>query len=70
MNTYDLVTSNDSERTEYTKPTPVRVTHKGVFVGWAVFGTNYRYIHTTAGDMRLWKSRSGAAKAARNYVGL
>jgi hypothetical protein len=37
---------------------------------FAVVGTNYGYIHTTAGDIRTWASYSGARRAARNYVGL
>ena len=35
-----------------------------------VIGTNYGHIHTTAGDVRTWKSYSGARRAARNYIGL
>ena len=71
MNTYDLVTRSDSERfpREYVKPTPVRITQNGAHVGFAVFGTNYGYLHTVQGNMRLWKTYSGAHKAAKRYVG-
>lgn len=37
---------------------------------YCVIGTQYGYIHTTAGDLRTWKSYSGARRAARNYVPL
>lgn len=37
---------------------------------YCVIGTEYGYIHTTAGDLRTWKSYSGARRAARNYVPL
>ncbi|MEF2253322.1 hypothetical protein RSP795_10140 [Ralstonia solanacearum] len=37
---------------------------------YVVIGTEYGFIHTTAGDVRTWGSRSGAGKAATNYVGL
>ena len=35
-----------------------------------VIGTNYGHIHTTGGDVRTWRSYSGARRAARNYKGL
>ena len=34
---------------------------------YAVFGTAYGYLHNTAGDMRLWKTYSGAYKVMRKY---
>lgn len=37
-------------------------------VRYIVIGTAYGYLHTTAGDMRTWNSRSGAAKAAARYA--
>jgi hypothetical protein len=37
---------------------------------YCVIGTEYGYIHTTGGDLRTWKSYSGARRAARNYVPL
>lgn len=32
---------------------------------WVVAGTDYGYLHTAAGDIRTWKTRSGAAKKAK-----
>lgn len=37
---------------------------------YCVIGTNYGYIHTVGGDVRVWGSYSGAYRAAKNYVGL
>lgn len=36
-------------------------------VRYAVCGTEYGYLHTTAGDVRTWGSYSGARKAAKAY---
>ena len=38
------------------------------YTKYAVFGTAYGHLHNTSGDMRLWKSYSGAYKAAKQYV--
>ena len=35
---------------------------------YVVIGTNYGYIRTTSGDVRTWRSYSGAWRAAKNYV--
>ncbi len=35
-----------------------------------VIGTAYGYWHTTGGDVRTWKTASGARKAAKRYVPL
>ena len=32
-----------------------------------VAGTDYGYLHTSAGDMRFWRSASGARRAAKLY---
>ncbi len=37
---------------------------------FAVVGTAYRYIHTTSGDWRTWKTPSGARHAIKRYVPL
>jgi hypothetical protein len=34
---------------------------------YCVIGTEYGYIHTSAGDVRVWKSHSGAYRAAKSY---
>ena len=43
-------------------PKPVRYGDK-----WAITGTMYGFLHTTAGDIRTWASYSGAYKAAIRY---
>lgn len=37
---------------------------------YIVIGTQYGYIHTTAGDVRTWRTYSGAHKAKQRYVPL
>ncbi len=44
--------------------------NKKLFTRYRVIGTNYCYLHTSQGDMRLFKSYSGAYKAAKRYVGV
>jgi len=34
---------------------------------WAIDGTMYGKLHTTGGDIRTWKTYSGAYKAAMRY---
>lgn len=34
---------------------------------WCIVGTDYGYLHTTGGDIRTWRSRSGASRVARQY---
>jgi hypothetical protein len=34
---------------------------------YAITGTMYGYLHTTGGDIRTWRSYSGAYKAAIRY---
>jgi hypothetical protein len=34
---------------------------------YCVLGTNYGYLRTTSGDVRIWKSASGAYRVARKY---
>ena len=43
-------------------PKPVKYHGK-----WAINGTMYGFLHTTGGDIRTWKSYSGAYKAAIRY---
>lgn len=60
----------------YDKPTVVRFRTPTSQFGWAgpvrvlyaVCGTDYGYIHTTSGDVRVWASYSGAYKAMRKYL--
>jgi hypothetical protein len=59
----------------YAKPTVVRFRTPASQFSWApaprvlyaVCGTAYGYLHTTAGDVRTWGSYSGARKAAKAY---
>jgi len=37
---------------------------------YVVIGTQYGYIHTTGGDVRTWRSYSGARRFACSYVPL
>lgn len=38
------------------------------YAKFAVFGTDYGHLHNAAGDMRLWKTYSGAYAAMRKYL--
>jgi hypothetical protein len=59
----------------YAKPTVVRFRTPTSQFSWApapevryaVCGTEYGYLHTTAGGVRTWGSYSGAHKAAKAY---
>lgn len=52
-----------------TKPAPQRIIFPDGTIKYCVIGTNYGYIHTTAGEMKFWKSYRGAYKAAKRYIG-
>lgn len=39
-------------------------------IRYCVIGTQYGYIHTTGGDVRTWRTPSGAYRFLRNYVPL
>lgn len=49
-------------------PTVARIRITGNSYKYCVIGTEYGYLHTTSGDVRVWASYSGAHKAARNYL--
>jgi hypothetical protein len=34
---------------------------------WCVVGTDYGFLHTTSGDVRTWRTASGARRVARAY---
>jgi len=34
---------------------------------YAIVGTMYGYLHTSGGDVRMWRSYSGAYQAAKRY---
>lgn len=60
---------------EYEKPTIVRfLSHHKQFdwepeprVLFAIVGTDYGYVHTAGGDVRTWRSYSGARRFLRGY---
>jgi hypothetical protein len=52
----------------YDRPTVVRVRFSPTDVRYVVCGTQYGYLHTTSGEMRTWRSYSGARRVARAYV--
>ena len=62
---------------EYKKPTIVRVRVPDSPFSWgpksqilfAIVGTDYGYLHTTGGDLRTWKSYSGAYRILKQYTG-
>ncbi len=37
---------------------------------YCVIGTAYGYLHNSSGDIRTWKTASGARRAAKAYVPL
>ena len=55
---------------EVSKPTVARFCIRPGVYAYIVIGTQYGYIHTTGGDVRTWKTYSGAYKSMRNYVSL
>jgi hypothetical protein len=66
----------DKSPYDYKKPTVVRfLSHKKNYswepeprILFAVVGTEYGYLHTSAGDVRTWCSYSGTRKAAIKYI--
>lgn len=67
-----LVFENGMDIRSRTAPTPeVAKFHiGGGKYEYCVIGTQYGHIHTTGGDVRTWKSCSGARRFARNYTPL
>lgn len=57
----------DSRVREAITPTVARFRVKGTEYAFIVIGTAYGYLHTIGGDVRTWRSYSGARRAARNY---
>ena len=62
---------------EYKKPTIIRFRVPASQFSWgpksqilfAIVGTDYGYLHTTGGDLRTWKSYSGAYRILKQYTG-
>ena len=60
----------DYRAREFDAPTVARFRINATEYRYCVIGTQYGHIHTISGDVRTWRSYSGARRAARNYVGL
>ena len=60
----------DHRTREPARPTVARFHIGNGEYRFIVIGTAYGKLHTTSGDVRVWKSYSGARRAARNYVEL
>jgi len=63
--------SLDGRSREVVTPTVARLIGRfstaGIETRYVVIGTAYGHIHTANGDIRTWRSYSGARKAVRNY---
>jgi len=53
---------------DYVAPTVVRVTDGGAFVGYAIFGTPYGYVHTPRGGIKLFSRKATAQAVANEYA--
>jgi len=62
-------TGIDIRSREPKQPTVARFNTGKVYC-YCVIGTDYGHIHTSAGDVRTWASKSGAYRAAKNYRSL
>lgn len=60
----------DVRSREFNKPTVARFHVSNGVYRFIVIGTQYGHIHTTGGDVRTWKTPSGAYRFIRNYVPL
>lgn len=51
------------------KPSVAKFRVSGTEYRYCVIGTDYGFWHTSGGDVRTWKTASGARKALKRYVG-
>lgn len=58
----------DSRARSVNTPTVAKFELGNGTTAYCVIGTDYGYIHTSGGNVRTWKSYSGARRYARNYV--
>lgn len=58
----------DARCREVKLPTVARFRVNATDWRYIVIGTAYGYLHTSGGDVRTWRSYSGARRAARNYI--
>lgn len=63
-------TGLDIRAREVDSPTVARFHVGGGVYRFCVIGTAYGYWHTIGGDVRVWKTASGARRAASRYVGI
>lgn len=52
------------------RPTVARFVMSDGDIRYIIIGTAYGHLHTTGGDIRTWRTYSGAYKAARDYMPL
>lgn len=49
------------------KPVVARIRVRGAEYHYCIIGTQYGHIHTSGGDVRTWRSYSGACRFLRTY---
>lgn len=59
----------DIRTRQQSKPTVAKIRVTDSEYRYCVIGTDYGHLHTISGDVKTWKSYSGAHKAAKNYRG-
>lgn len=52
------------------KPEVARIRVTGTTYAYCVIGTDYGHWHTSGGDVRTWKTASGAQRALKRYTPL
>lgn len=57
----------DIRTRQQTRPCVARIRVTGTEYRYCIIGTQYGHIHTTGGDVRTWKSKSGAYRFLRSY---
>jgi hypothetical protein len=55
-------------RRKYTETSGAGYIVRRECVAYSIVGTAYGHIHTSAGDIRFWNSRSGASRFLTRYV--
>lgn len=57
----------DARCRDFNKPTVARFWVTETELRFAIVGTDYGYLHTTGGNVRTWRSYSGARRVAKKY---
>lgn len=55
-------------RTRQVKPQIARFYVTPTDLRYCIIGTEYGHIHTSSGDVRVWRSKSGAYRFLRQYL--